>query len=325
MSTKNEVLSTLMSVNEPLSGEKMARRLHISRNSVWKAIQQLRKEGYQISAGTNRGYWLTASPNRVSQPEIESWLKTKDIGRRMELHEQLDSTNTRAKALASTGAPHGYLVIAESQSGGKGRMGRAFFSPKHSGVYITYVLRPKMPAEQAVMITSMAAVAVARAIETVADVKAQIKWVNDLYIGERKVCGILCEASMDFETQALEYAVLGIGVNVGAMRFPAELSDIATSIENECGHEVSKSRLIAEISNQIEALYAQLETGKFMAESRARSNVIGRNVTVIRGQERFEARALDIDDEGRLVIRTESGVTRVGSGEISLKLKRGKA
>ena len=321
MSTKNEVLRTLMSTDNPLSGEKMARRLRISRNSVWKAIQQLRQEGYQIAAATNRGYWLTSSPNRVSQPEIETWLRTQVIGRRMELHERLDSTNTRAKALAATGAPHGYLVIAESQSAGKGRMGRSFFSPSHSGVYISYVLRPQMPADRAVMITSMAAVAVARAIEAVADVEVKIKWVNDLYIGERKVCGILCEASMDFETQGLEYAVLGIGVNVGATRFPPELSDIATSVENECGSEVSRSRLIAEISNQIEALYGQLESGEYMAESRARSNVIGRDVTVIRGQERFEARALDIDDMGRLVIRTESGVSRVGSGEISLKLK----
>ena len=321
MSTKNEVLRTLMSVSEPLSGEKLARRLGISRNSVWKAIQQLRAEGYRIAAATNRGYWLTASPNRVSQPEIESWLRTRQIGRRMEVHELLDSTNTRAKALAATGAPHGYLVIAESQSGGKGRMGRAFFSPRHSGVYVTYVLRPQMLAEKAVMITSMAAVAVARAIEAVADVDVKIKWVNDLYINDKKVCGILCEASVDFETGGLEYAVLGIGVNVEAMRFPPELEDIATSLENECGHSVSRSRLIAEISNQLEALYGQLETGEFMAESRARSNVIGRDVTVIRGQERFEARALDIDDAGRLVIRAENGVMRVGSGEISLKLR----
>ena len=321
MSTKSEVLRTLMDEREPLSGERLARRLGVSRNSVWKAIQQLRQEGYQIEAGTNRGYALTASPNRVSEPEIERWLKAKAIGARMELHARLDSTNTRAKALAAGGAPHGYLVIAESQSGGKGRMGRAFFSPEHSGVYITYILRPDTLAEKAVMITSMAAVAVARAIEALADVDVKIKWVNDLYINDRKVCGILCEASMDFESGGLEYAVLGIGINVLAMEFPPELRDIATSIENECGHGVSRSRLIAEISNQLDAMYAQLCTGEFMAESRSRSNVIGRDVLVIRGDERFEARALDIDDQGRLVIRTESGVSRVGSGEISLKLK----
>ena len=323
MSTKNDVLQTLMQQEVAISGERLARRLGISRNSVWKAIEQLRQEGYVIEAVTNRGYRLVSAPNRISQPEIERWLKAETIGARMEIHETLDSTNTRAKAIAATGAPHGYLVIAESQASGRGRFGRPFFSPEHSGVYMTYVLRPKMLAEQAVMITSMAAVAVARAIETVADVDVKIKWVNDLYVNDRKVCGILCEASMDFETGQLEYAVLGIGINVTAMKFPAELADIATSIENECGKSVSRSRLIAEISNQLEALYGQLETREFMKESRERSNVIGREVEVSRGGERFPARVLDIDESGRLVIQTADGVSRVGSGEISLKLMRG--
>lgn len=321
MSTKNEVLRTLMGESAALSGERLARRLGVSRNSVWKAIEQLRQEGYEIEAATNRGYRLVSAPNRISVPEIEQYLTARTIGARMELHPLLDSSNNRAKALAANGAPHGYLVIAESQSGGKGRMGRSFFSPEHSGVYITYILRPQMLAEKAVMITSMAAVAVARAIEALADVDVKIKWVNDLYINDRKACGILCEASMDFESGGLEYAVLGIGINVTRMAFPPELADIATSIENECGKPVSRSRLIAEISNQLEALYGQLGTGAFMIESRARSNVIGRDVTVIRGSERFDAHAVDIDDAGRLVIRTAEGVSRVGSGEISLKLK----
>ena len=321
MSIKENVLRLLMEQRESLSGERIARRLGVSRNSVWKAIDRLRQDGYQIEAATNRGYLLTASPDRVAVPEIERWLRAKTIGARMELHDQLDSTNNRAKALAASGAPHGYLVIAESQSGGKGRMGRSFFSPEHSGVYITYVLRPKMLAERAVMITSMAAVAVARAIETVADVDVKIKWVNDLYINERKVCGILCEAGMDFESGQLEYAVLGIGVNVARMDFPPELQDIATSIGNACGEDVSRSRLIAEISNQLEALYGQLDSCAFMAESRARSNVIGRDVVVMRGDDRYEAHAVDIDDQGRLVIETPAGVRRMGSGEISLRLK----
>ena len=320
MSTRDDVLSILMDQEEPISGERLARRIGVSRNSVWKAIEQLRQEGYTIEAATNRGYRLAGEPDRVSVPQIRRWLRPGELGERMELHDRLDSTNTRAKAIAANGAPHGYLVIAESQSGGKGRMGRSFFSPEHSGIYMTYVLRPKLLAERAVMITSMAAVAVARAIETVAEVDVKIKWVNDLYINERKACGILCEASMDFESGQLEYAVLGIGVNVAAMEFPEDLRDIATSIENECGHPVSRNRLIAEISNQLNALYGQLESQEFMAESRARSNVIGREVLVLRGDERFRAKALDIDERGRLVIQTEDGIKRVGSGEISLKL-----
>ena len=321
MSTRNDVLAALMTEQEAISGERLARRLGISRNSVWKAIGLLRADGYIIEAVTNRGYRLVSRPDRVTEPEIRFWLTAGTIGARMELHDELDSTNIRAKALAATGAPHGYLVIADSQKQGRGRFGRSFFSPEHSGVYITYILRPKMTAERAAMITSMAAVAVARAIEAVADVKAGIKWVNDIYLNGRKTCGILCEASMDFESGMLEYAVLGIGVNVAPMTFPEELKDIATSISNECGAPVSRSRLIAEISNQLELLYPQLETGEFMAENRARSIVIGREVTVLRGDERFPAKVLDIDIQGRLVVQTGDGsISRLASGEISVKL-----
>ncbi len=320
MSTRNDVLTALMA-EEAVSGERLARRLGISRNSVWKAIGQLREDGYVIDAVTNRGYRLVSRPDRIAEPEIRRYLRAETIGARMEIHDQLDSTNLRAKALAATGAPHGYLVIADSQRQGRGRFGRSFFSPEHSGVYITYVLRPSMTAERAAMITSLAAVAVARAIEAVADVQADIKWVNDIYLNGKKACGILCEAGMDFESGMLEYAVLGIGVNTAPMTFPEALRDIATSVANACGKPVSRNRLIAEISNQLEALYPQLETGEFMAESRAHSIVIGRDVTVLRGDERFPARVLDIDAQGRLVIRTADGaVSHVGSGEISLKL-----
>ena len=321
MSTKNDVLGALMGEAEAISGERLARRLGVSRNAVWKSVEQLREEGYEIEAVTNRGYKLTRSPNLISEPAIARWTHARQIGTKLEVHSQLDSTNLRAKLLAAQGAPHGYLVCADSQTSGRGRFGRNFFSPEHSGVYITYVLRPRLPAERAVMITSMAAVAVAQAIEALADVDVKIKWVNDLYINDRKACGILCEASMDFESGQLEYVALGIGVNVARMDFPEELRDIATSVENECGRAVSRSRLIAEISNRLDALYDQLPTGEFMAENRARSNVIGRDVTVLRGDERYEAHAIDIDEQGRLVVRTDAGVTRLGAGEISLKLR----
>ena len=187
-------------------------------------------------------------------------------------------------------------------------------------MYITYILRPIIPAERAVMITSLAAVAVARAIEGLCDIDVKIKWVNDLYIGGKKACGILCEAGMDFESGTLEYVALGIGINVAKMEFPENLRDIATSIGNECGQAISRSRLIAEISNQLDAMYPQLETGVFMAESRARSIVIGRDVTVLRGDTTYPAHVLDIDEQGRLVLRTDGGLARLGAGEISLRL-----
>ena len=184
---------------------------------------------------------------------------------------------------------------------------------------MSLILRPDLPAEKAVMITSMTAVAVARAIERLADVQVQIKWVNDLYIEGKKVCGILCEAGMDFERGRLEYAVVGIGVNTARAEFPDEIKEIATSVGNVCGKDISNNRLIAEICNCMEEMYGQLEDGAFMAESRRRSNVIGRNVVVLRGDERIPAKALDIDDEGSLVVETADGIVHVHSGEVSVR------
>ncbi len=187
-------------------------------------------------------------------------------------------------------------------------------------MYISFVLRPKLPADRAVMITSMTAIAVARAIERIADVRVEIKWVNDLYINGRKTCGILCEAGLDFESGQLDYAVVGIGVNTAQAKFPEELQAIATSVGNECGQDISKNRLIAEICNCMEELYDQLDEGSFMEESRARSNVIGRNIIVMRGDERYPAKAVDIDDEGSLLVETKDGIRRtVRSGEISIR------
>ena len=319
MTVKKRALELLGS-GETVSGEQLARELGVSRNAVWKVMNQLRQSGYRINAVTNRGYRLISAPELLSETEIRRWLRTGEIGRVLEIHEQLDSTNNRAKALAASGAPHGLTVIADSQTGGRGRMGRSFFSPEHSGVYMTCVLRPECAPEKAGLLTSLAAVAAARAVEKVSKAEVRIKWVNDLYIGGRKICGILSEAGLGMEAGRLEYAVVGIGINVKQMRFPPELSGIATSIGNETGEEPDRNRLIAEILNELNLLYGDLETGAFLAESRKRSNVIGRDVTVIEGGRTYPAHALDIDDQGRLIIETADGKACLNYGEVSLKI-----
>ena len=258
---KDEVLRQLLDSSEAISGSTLARNLGVSRNAVWKAIESLRAEGYDIQAATNRGYTLAAGADVLNRVEIARWLKDGEIGTPMEIYDEIDSTNNRAKQLAMQGAAHGTVVLARQQTVGRGRFGRKFFSPENSGVYISFVLRPSLPAERAVMITSMAAVAVARAMERVADVKASIKWVNDVYLGTKKACGILCEAGLDFESGQMQYVVAGIGVNVGRMDFPPELREIATSISNECGRDISRSRFCAELINEMNALYPQLESG----------------------------------------------------------------
>ena len=319
MSTKEAVLAALIEAQGEISGERLAQQLNISRNAVWKAVEQLREEGHRIEAVTNRGYRLAEDSDVVSEAGIRRWLKAEKLGANIEVHPVIDSTNTRAKTLAAQGAVHGTLVCARTQTGGRGRFGRKFHSPDAGGIYMSLLIRPGLPAEKAVMITSMTAVAVARAIERLADVKVEIKWVNDLYIAGKKVCGILCEAGMDFESGQLEYAVVGIGVNTARAEFPEELQNIATSVGNVCGHDISKNRLIAEICNCMEELYDQLNDGAFMAESRARSNVIGREIVVLRGEERIPARAIDIDDQGSLVVETAEGFQTVRSGEVSVR------
>lgn len=321
VTTVNRVLAALIEADGVVSGEWLARKLGVTRNAVWKAIARLREEGYQIEAATNRGYRLVSGGEPVSEAGIRAWLKAQSLGREIEVHERIGSTNSRAKALAAQGAPHGLLVCAREQTGGRGRFGRAFYSPAGSGVYLSLLLRPKLPAERAVLLTSMTAVAVARAIERLADVEVRIKWVNDLFIGDRKVCGILCEAGMDFESGQLEYAVAGIGVNTARAAFPPELAQIATSVGNACGRDISNNRLIAEICNEMEGLYGSLADGSFMAENRARSNVIGRRIWILRDGAREPAEALDIDEQGGLVVRTGAGVETLRSGEVSIRLE----
>ena len=243
-----------------------------------------------------------------------------EIGSEIEFHAEIDSTNVRAKKLAADGAKHGLAVLADFQHGGKGRFGRVFYSPEKSGLYISFILRPEIAADKAVQLTVLAAVAVSRAMERLADVKAGIKWVNDVYINGKKACGILCEAGLDYQSGKMQYVVMGIGVNVGKMAFPEELAAIATSLSNEAGTEISRNAFAAALIDELNALWSELPSGSFMQEYKARSNVLGRDVTVLRGDERYMVRAVDIDDEGSLIVALPDGTKKtLHSGEISVR------
>ena len=211
-------------------------------------------------------------------------------------------------------------MVAREQTAGRGRRGRSFLSERDRGVYLSVLLRPEAEASDCAGITAFAAVAVCDAVENVCGVRADIKWVNDLLINGKKICGILTELCADADGAA--GIVVGVGINVKGRDFPPELRDVATSISNECGRPIERSRFCAELINEMNALYPQLESGAFMAENRARSNVIGREIYVLRGDERYPATAVDIDDGGSLVIRTPEGETRtLRSGEISVRFR----
>ena len=237
---------------------------------------------------------------------------------------ETDSTNRYAKELAAGGAPEGTVIIADRQSAGRGRLGRSFFSPKEKGIYMSILLRPEISMERSVLITSMAAVAVARAVERVSGIPVQIKWVNDIFLNKKKVCGILTEAGIDAERQTLNYAVLGIGVNVGTMDFPEDIKDIATSVSNECGFSVEKEALIDEILKELEEWYPTLWNGEFLAESKARSILLGKEIKVLDENAlggSYPAKAVDINELGNLIIERD-GVTQVlNSGEVSIRFE----
>ena len=236
--------------------------------------------------------------------------------------EELDSTNRYLKELAVKDARPGTVIIANRQSAGRGRLGRKFFSPGEKGIYMSILLRPDIPLERAVLITSMAAVAVARAVERVSGIEAKIKWVNDIFLNGKKVCGILTEAGIDAESGKFSYAVLGIGVNVGEMEFPEELRDIATSVSNECGFVISKEKLINEILLELERWYVTLSDGDFLEESRKRSILLGKEIFVLDETAQggsYPAKAVDINELGNLIIERNGERVVLNSGEVSIR------
>ena len=322
MSVKNEILKILTAAEgEYVSGQSLGAQLFCSRNAVWKAIQSLRQDGYLIEAVTNKGYALVGG-DVFSAAGISKYLRGPFS---VDVRESVTSTNDLAKSAAEQGAPEGYVIAAQQQTKGKGRLGRSFFSPE-SGLYLSILLRPVISAGDSLLITTAAAVSTARAIAAVCGKECGIKWVNDLFLNGRKICGILTEASVDFETGGLQYAVVGIGINVAnpADDFPPELRGIAGAVFDVLPQKGDiKNRLCAEIINNFYGFYGNLTERTFMAEYKRRSILIGRDINVIRSDGAVKATATGIDDLARLLVRYEDGSEGVVSaGEVSIRLEK---
>jgi BirA family biotin operon repressor/biotin-[acetyl-CoA-carboxylase] ligase len=225
--------------------------------------------------------------------------------------------------MAAKGAKEGTVILALEQTEGRGRMGRSFYSPKASGIYFSIILRPKLNLEDSLLITTSAAVAVAQAIERIAGVQAYIKWVNDIFVADKKVCGILTEASLNFESGGLEYAVVGIGINIDTGTFPDEIRHIAGSIfsDKPKGNPVT-SMLVAEVLNNISDMTSRITSKNYLNEYRKRSFLIGKDIFVLKGKEIISAKAVDIDDKARLVVEYEDHTREaLLSGEVSIRIK----
>lgn len=308
MPLKERVLTVLEeNKGRSVSGSEIAKSVGMTRSAVWKAVKQLREEGYSICAVTNKGYCLSEENDFLSEQAIVPNLRTRELGRKIDVFKTIDSTNNFAKSLAQLGAVNGTTIISEVQTQGKGRMGRSFYSPLGMGIYMSIIIRPKLSVEHSLLITSCAAVAVAEAIEKVAGMKCKIKWVNDIYSGDKKLCGILTEASVNVEQGGLEYAIVGIGLNVQNVNFPKVVSDIATSIKLETNENVSRSLLAAEILNCLEKRLDNIHDKDFINEYRQRSNVIGKRIEVTQGESVYSVKCKDIDECGRLIVVNDQG------------------
>lgn len=320
--TKSKILQLLESrCGGYISGEEIASELNISRAAVWKSIKALKSEGYEIKSITNRGYMLSSIA--LSEDGIRKHLKTGGVS--LSVYSTIDSTNNALKKEAAAGAPRFTVIAAAQQTAGRGRMGRSFYSPTQSGIYLSILLRPDFSAEKAGLITAGAAAAAAKAIESVSGAKTEIKWVNDILIGGKKVCGILTEASLDCENGKLNYAVVGIGINVcpPAGGFPPEISMTAGSIFPESPSADINCSLAAAVIDSVTEYYKKLESDEVYSEYISRSCVIGKDVYLIPcGGEKQAAHISGIDRSFALIARLPDGSEkRVSSGEISLRLQ----
>ncbi|MCH5208869.1 MAG: biotin--[acetyl-CoA-carboxylase] ligase [Oscillospiraceae bacterium] len=303
-----------------ISGEDMAKQLYCTRGAVWKAIKALRNDGFEIKAVTNRGYCLSDSGDILSEAGIKRYLKREC---NITVLKTIGSTNTYLRELAQNGANEGTLVVSCEQTGGYGRRKRNFFSPADTGLYMSILLRPPFSAQESVKITAAGAVAVCMAIEKVTGIYSEIKWVNDIFVKNKKVAGILTEASLNIETGSLDYAIIGIGINVYKPEngFPSEISEIAGALIDKRTSDV-RNKLAAEIYDHFMKFYGKFPECDYVREYQKRLMWLGERIYIHSGADghiKTPAILLGTDESFALRIRYDNGTEDIiYSGEISI-------
>ena len=319
---KNEILRLLKERDTYISGQQLCNYFKVSRTSVWKVMEQLKKEGYQIEAVRNRGYHLLSSPDVISEAEISSMLKTQWAGKRIVYFDETDSTNNQAKVFGEKGDVHGTLFVADKQTAGKGRRGRGWDSPPGESIYMTLLLRPEISPERAPMLTLVMGLIVAEAIREAAGIETKIKWPNDIVVDKKKVCGILTE--MTTEMMYVNYVVIGVGINVNQQGFPDEIAKMATSLYKKTGKVYRRSELIAAVLERFEKNYDTfLRTGDLSGIQEAYDAALvncGQEVKVLEPGHEYEAVAEGINENGELMVRLPDGRKKqVFAGEVSVR------
>lgn len=318
---KVEILTILKETDGYVSGQELCEKFGVSRTAVWKAVNQLKKEGYVIESVQNRGYHFVSTPDILSKNELISIRKTKWVGNEIYYYDVTDSTNTQAKSLGEGDAPHGTLVVADKQESGRGRRGRGWESPAGNGIWMTLLLKPEINPMNASMLTLVMAMAAVKGIERIADMPVKIKWPNDIVINGKKVCGILTEMSAQLDY--VNHIVIGIGINVHNEEFPEEIRDVATSIYKETGKHINRAMLIEAIWEEFEYyydLYVETEDlSKIVKEYN--TYLINRNekVRVLDPKESYEGKAMGITERGELIVDTWEARRLVSAGEVSVR------
>lgn len=319
---KDEILQLLKTSDSYISGQRLCDEFGVSRTAVWKVMEQLKKEGYEIEAVRNRGYRLKSSPDVLSEAEIKSVLSTRWAGQSMICYGETDSTNIRAKEAGEQGALHGTLFVADKQTAGKGRRGRTWTSPSGESIYMSLLLRPELTPSKAPMLTLVMGLSAAEAVRDLTGADVGIKWPNDIVVNKKKICGILTE--MATEIQYVNYIVIGIGINVNRQEFPEELRQSATSLYLETGKKWKRADIIAEVLEKFEKNYEIFLHSGDLSGLREAYNAILVNynqpVKVLEPQHEYEAVAEGINQSGELLVTLPDGQRRaVFAGEVSVR------
>lgn len=320
---KEKVLRALRNTDGYVSGQELCGQLGVSRTSVWKAIQSLREDGYDIDAVKNRGYRVIGYPDSIAEEEIASRLHTKWMGKKICYFSRIDSTNQYAKRIGEEGAEDGTIVIADEQTAGKGRSGRHWVTPPKAAIAFTILLRPKLPPSRISMVTLVKGLAVCNAIRELYGLPVGIKWPNDVVIGGRKICGILTE--MSAEMDGVHYIVIGTGINTNVTSFPDEIRDVATSLQIQLGHPVDRAEVLVKVIELFEQYYDIFVKDGDLRNLQETYNKellnLNERVRVLDPKGEYTGTALGIDPEGQLLVKRDddSRMVRVWSGEVSVR------
>lgn len=319
---KAKILALLREREDYVSGQELCQRFGVSRTAVWKAMGQLKKEGYQIEAVQNRGYRLASNRQVYGRHELESRMDTAWAGKPVRFYEELASTNLQAKLDAENGAREGTLIVADMQTAGRGRRGRSWSSPPGTNVYFTLILKPDFRVELASMVTLVMGLAVAEGIRETCGLEARIKWPNDIVVNGKKVCGILAE--MSTERDFIHYVVMGVGINVARQDFPPEIAQTASCLEQECGRAVSRAEIMVNVMKAFETYYGIFRGDGSLAGLLDRYNgmLAGKDgeVRILDPKGEYRGISRGINPAGELLVEREDGtVEPVYAGEVSVR------